>query len=673
MKLSLNWLKKYIDHGLTPEELSTRMTMAGLEVEHVERVGEDIVFEIEVTPNRPDCLSVLGLAREISAIVDRDLVLPDVSDQDDKGEIDISIENPTDCGRYIGTIVTGVKVKPFSAEHSEFLQSLGLKQLSNVVDVTNFVLFEYGQPLHAFDLDRLEGKKIIVRRARAGEKIVTLDGVERKLDESILVVADERRPVAIAGIMGGMDTAVTSATKNILLEAASFELGVIRRASRKLALTSDSCYRFERGTAWRTIETASARATDLVLSEAGGTLYARRDFVAQKPEISRREIVVCSDDISNLIGADLDLTRSRRILKRLGCMVPQEERHLTVIPPHFRNDIQIKQDVIEEIARIIGYDNLPMTIPQVPSTNISVNKKEEGVIRSTNETLVGLGFNEIITYALTGRTALEKANYTGPLISLKNPMSTEQEVMKPTALVGMLSVASGNINRGQKDLRLFELGKRYLPGREMWSLSLLMGGKYSDDWRVSEKRTLDFFDLKGALQSVLGKLGVSGVVFSAQQDDALESGQSAQLSINGQYAGRIGRVRDEVLARFDIKKSRLYFAELDLDGVLMTAEPLRKFLELNDFPSMTRDLSLAVRDVSFDAITSECMRLGAGLLQKINFVELYSGDKMDAGFRGYVFSLVYQSKERTLTDEEVNTLNEKIAARLTEIFHIKRR
>lgn len=673
MKLSLNWLKKYIDHGLTPEELSTRMTMAGLEVEHVERNGNDIVFEIEITPNRPDCLSILGLAREVSAIVDRDLVLPEISEQEDKETVDIFIENPEDCGRYIGTVIKGLNIKPFSSESSQFLSALGMSPLSNVVDITNFVLFEYGQPLHAFDFDRLEGKKIIVRRARSGEKIVTLDGVERKLDESILVVADACKPVAIAGIMGGMDTAVTSATKNILLEAASFNLGVIRRASRKLALTSDSCYRFERGTAWKTVETASARATDLILSEAGGILQARRDLVAHKPESFRREIVVLPGDISNLIGTPLDLTRSRRILKRLGCMVPQEERQLSVIPPHFRNDIQIKQDVIEEIARIIGYDNLPMSIPQVPATNISVNKKEENVIRGINETLISLGFNEIITYALTGRMALDKVNYSGPLISLQNPMSAEQEVMRPTALVGMLTVASGNINRGQKDLRLFELGKRYLPGQELSSLSLLIGGKHSDDWRISEKRTLDFFDLKGAVLAVLEKLGVSGVIFAVQQDDALESGQSAQLSINGQYAGRIGRVRDEVLARFDVKKSRLYFAELDLNSVFISAEPSRKFVGLNDFPSMTRDISLAVRDVSFDAITSECMRLGAGLLQKINFVELYSGDKIEPGFRGYVFSLVYQSKERTLTDEEINALNEKIVARLIELFHIKRR
>ncbi|NLE64623.1 MAG: phenylalanine--tRNA ligase subunit beta, partial [Elusimicrobia bacterium] len=478
MKLSLNWLNQYIDHGLSADELAHRMTMAGLEVEHIERVGEDTVFEIEVTPNRPDALSILGLAREVSAIVDKDLKAPEVSDLEDAGSVDIAIEDAEGCGRYIGTVIEGVSVKASPLDQQKLLGAMGSNGISNIVDITNFVLFEYGQPLHAFDLDKLEGGKIIIRRAKRGEKITTLDGIERALDESILVIADAKKPVAIAGIMGGMATGVTASTRRVILESAYFDLGIVRRASRRLGLTSDAAYRFERGVAFRTVETASNRAADLILKMAGGQIVARRDVVAREVKAARQEIQVSQNDIENLIGASLDAPRCEKILKRLGCIVAPGKKSLVVIPPHWRGDLKIKEDVIEEVGRVIGYDNLPQSLPRVQAINIPVDLNREDFFNKASEILVGQGLNQIMTYSLISRAALENVRYAGTKpVALQNPMSAEQEIMPPTLMPGFLNVAAFNIHRGARDLGLFEVAKRYLPGGERWTLGILLTGR----------------------------------------------------------------------------------------------------------------------------------------------------------------------------------------------------
>ncbi|MBF0569209.1 MAG: phenylalanine--tRNA ligase subunit beta [Candidatus Omnitrophica bacterium] len=674
MKLSLNWLNNYIDHGLSAEDLAFRMTMAGLEVEHIDKVGDDTVFEIEITPNRPDGLNSLGLAREIAAIVDRDMTLPEVKDHEDSGNVDLAIEDPAGCGRYIGTVIEGVQVKAFPSDKARLLQAIGAKPISNIVDITNFTLFEYGQPLHAFDLDKLEGGRIIVRRARKGEKIVTLDEVERTLDESILVIADAKKPVAIAGIMGGLHTGVTVSTRRILLEAAYFDLGVIRRGCRKLGMSSDAAYRFERGVAWKTVETGSNRATDLILELAGGKVTARRDLIVREPDQSRYEVKVSVEDIQKLLGAPLDLARCEKILKRLGCIVVVSQNTLTVIPPHNRHDLKIKEDVIEEVARIIGYDNLPMSLPNVKAINISVDLERERFLGRVEDLLVGQGLNQIMTYALVGRPALEKSKYEGVKpIALQNSMSAEQELMRPTMLPGFMTVAADNIHRGQKDLKLFEVAKRYLPGGERWTLGLLMTGRRDNDWRRGKKEALDLYDLKGALESLCAALRIKEIMFVPVEDVRFELGQAAEVRLKGQVIGRLGKVSSEVVVGWDVKKGVVYFAEIDLEEMREALTPTGKFEAPDEFPAMVRDISLAVNDTPFEAIRELCAANGQGLLRKIDFIELYSGDKLEAGYKGYVVSLTYQSREKTLTDAEVNGLHEGITAKLIEKFGVKRR
>lgn len=674
MKLSLNWLNKYIDHGLSSDELSKRLTMAGLEVESIAKYGDDVVFELEITPNRPDCLNILGLAREVSAITDKDMSVNGVNEYEDVGDLEISIEDMTGCSRYIGTLIDGIQVKEIPAEYARLLQAIGLKPISNIVDITNFVMFEIGQPLHAFDFDKVEGGRIKVRRARKGEKIVTLDDVERELDPSILVIADAKKPVALAGIMGGRDTGVTTSTKRILLEAASFDLGIIRRGSRRLGLTSDSCYRFERGVAWKNVETGSNRATDLILAMAGGNLLAHKDVMAASVMNRRRaEILVSVSDIQGLLGVALELPLCEKILKRLGCIVASGAKDLTVIPPLFRNDLRIKEDIIEELARVVGYDNLPMSLPHVQAENIALEEDKSVLNKRVSDLMIAQGLHETVTYSLMSRSALDKLQYKDAVIGLQNPMSAEQEIMRPTLLANLLQVVGVNFNHGQKDIRLFEVGKRYVPGRESWTLAAIMAGRRDSDWRRSKREMVDFYDLKGVLEELLSTLRVNEYTVTPTEIVVLESGQAATVKVNGKPVGYLGKVAKPIAANFDIKRMNIFYLEVDLELLSEEVGVRQKFVPLNVFPSSVRDISLAVKETDFEAIRALCIENGKGLLEKIDFVELYTGDKIESGYKGYVLSLTYQAHDRTLTDEEVNVLHEDVVNKLISSLKVKRR
>lgn len=675
MKLSLNWLQKYIDHGLTAQELSTRMTMAGLEIEHMEHVDGDVVFEIEITPNRPDCLSVLGLAREVSAIVDKDLNIPDHQEYEDCADVSITIENKEDCFRYIGALIEQVDILQTPQEYASLLQALKLKPICNVVDLSNFVMFECGQPLHAFDYDKIEGGRIVVRRAKKGEKIVTLDDVERVLDETILVIADAKKPIAIAGIMGGRDTAVTQSTKRVLIESAQFDLGIIRRGSRKLGLTSDSCYRFERGVSYQGVERACYRMIDLVLKTTKGKIVAKKDVVIKEASTLRKEIVVTKEKIQKLLGCCLEKERVIRILKRLGCIVVSHGETFSVVTPYFRNDLNISEDVIEEMARVIGYDQLPMSLPRISAINIPVHHEKDCFNQKVSDMMVSNGFNEVVSYSLISSHLLEKTGYESEVIKLQNPMSGEQELMRPTAFPGLLQIAVNNMNRGQKDLKIFEVGKKYLPQKESWVLSILMTGVVQKNWKQSKKITADFYDLKGVVENLLKQMRVSDVFFQPIKHETLEEGQTANIFCKSVCIGVIGKVSDQVVNAFDIKKSKVFVAELELDLLKDLINPRERFQDLVEFPVMIRDVSFAIKKnaVCLDEMKQLCFNEGQGLLQKIDFVELYTGDKIDTNFSGYVMSFLYQAKNRTLTDQEVNTLHERLIQKLITTFDISRR
>jgi phenylalanyl-tRNA synthetase beta chain len=607
MKISFNWLKDYVAVGISADELAYKLTMAGHEVETVARINGDAVFEMEITPNRSDCLCLRGMARETAAILGKACKFPQTQKRTwPRQKCDIRIEDKNACLRYIGTMIEGATIKEANKEIRTRLVSLGLRPINNVVDITNFCLMETGQPMHAFDYDKLIGGTIVVRRARAGEKIVTIDGIERGLDPSILVIADAKKPVAIAGIMGGKDTEVTAQTKNIFLESAYFDPLLIRRASRKLGLSSDSSYRFERGVDFRTVEDGSNRAIDLILQSAQGTIARHTDIIVPGKQKQERKITVSKGQINNLIGTSLTKAQCADILKKLDFSVSAGGKDvLNVKAPSFRGDIKDVEDIAEEISRIIGYDNVPLTIPSVRASAILSDPVRKARQR-TKDLFVAQGFNEIITFTMISRKNLEMSGQDHlPAIDIFNPLTQDQEIMRPSMLPGFLSVLLSNANKGQKNLRFFETGKIYEDSGERDVLGILLSGMRTEDWRQIKKETADYYDLKGAMEQTLDRLGVSKtrIEYRPLQEKCFEDGQGAGIFIDGKETGAIGKIREEILSRWNIKQKNVLFAQCDMEEVYRQEEAPRKYIPVPEFPSISRDISLAVpKNVTAGAI-----------------------------------------------------------------------
>ena len=681
MKLSLNWLKDYIDTKLSSDELIERLTMAGLEVESVETIGGDTVLEIEITPNRPDCLNVLGLAREIGAITDKavkvlvagkEIPLTSLYKKEEKKNL-VQVEDQKDCSRYVGTLIKDVQIKDAPREMQLRLEAIGIKSINNVVDITNFVLMETGQPLHAFDYDKLSGGKIVVRRAQEGESIVTLDGVERKLDPSILVIADDQKPVAIAGIMGGLETQITLGTKNILLESAHFDMGIIRRACRTLGLRSDSSYRFERNVNFANVLTGANRAAGLLLKQAGGRIVAREE-VAVKVKSVAVKIKVRTSDIESLLGTAITSIKVKTWLSKLGFKVTVLGGILTVRVPDHRADVGQDVDVIEEIARMIGFDRLPSSMPVIKAVNIPVDKRPREIKDAARRVLTAGGIDEIITHNMINSKMLAKSNMAGiKAMRIFNPLNQDQELMRPSMLPSMLQAAVTNINRGQKDLRFFEIGKRYFLDGEKETLGVLLTGRRSNDWRLSKKDTVDIFDLKGLLQRICQSLGIKPV-YETNQLAALDPCCSASMMYNGKYLGALGKVDRKILNSWDIKNQDIYFAGLHLDELYPMPSLTLKYQPISEFPAVGRDVSLAVnKEVSFKQVEEICRHHGGEILKTVNFIEQYLGEKIPSGQKGLVFSCHYQSNIRTLREDEVTSVHERILQALTKDLNATRR
>lgn len=637
MKISLHWLKDYVTTGVSKEKLAHKLTMAGLEVEKIASVGGDTVFELEITPNRPDCLSMLGMAREAAAILDKTLKFPKIQKRTwPKKKCTIEISDKQGCSRYIGTLIEGVSIGKADQEITKRLGALSIRPVNNVVDITNFCLMETGQPLHAFDYDKLIGGKIIVRRARKGEKIITLDNVERTLDPSVLVIADERRPVAIAGIMGGKDTEVTAKTKNILLESAYFNPVLIRCTSRKLALSSDSSYRFERGVDNNMVEDGANRAIDLILKSARGKLTGRTDATANKKKAIKKSIAISTDDINARIGTSLTAVRCKNILKKLAFHVTEKKGGaFNITPPSFRNDVKGGEDIIEEVSRIIGYDEVPLSFPKIKVSEISTDSKRN-VRREVRDLFLAQGFNEIITYTMISRKDLAKSSQENlPAVAVFNPLTQDQEIMRPLMLPSFLPTLLFNINRGEKNIKFFETGKVYTAKGEQDVLGIIMTGLCSDDWRQGNKENVNYYDLKGALEQTLTRIGIkeTKIQFQAGEESFLVKGQSAAVFVDGKHIGNAGKIKQDVLSSWDIKHRDVFFAQIEMDQIYACKRNHRKYKPVSEFPAISRDISLAVKEnitaFNVEEVIRKIVRSGNQVaLADIKFVEQYEGKEI---------------------------------------------
>ena len=671
MKISLNWIKDYVEVKIPPGSLADKLTMAGLEGENVSLVGGDTIFEVEVTPNRPDCLNMIGIAREISAVLNKELALPRTGKLSKVDAVcDIKIEDKKGCLRYIGTVVENISIQQAPKELLKRINSLGLRAINNIVDITNFCLLETGQPLHAFDYDKLAGGRIIVRRAKDGEKIVTIDDIERALDPSILVIADAEKPVAIAGIMGGKETEVTASTRNILLESAYFDPIIVRKASRKLGLSSDSSYRFERGVDYPTVENCSNRALSLILKEAGGKIVKSSDIKVTGRNKAAKEIVIEKEKIDSFLGTDTSVTQCKNIFDKLGFDVKVDKQKVfTIVPPSFRGDIVQEVDIIEEVARIIGYDNLPLSMPSIKVSNIS-ESKEIQLRKKIKQILMAQGCSETVTYTMISQKNLNDSKLSDiEKLNIVNPLSQDQEMMRPSLLPSMLSRVQFNLNRGQKDISLFEAGKIYTNKGEKETLAVIMTGVALRDWRKLKQNNVDFVDIKGIVGKVFSGTGIQDSAVSYKISELpFFAGENAQIFLRGKKIGAVGRICQEVLDAWDIKGASVVFAEVDLESFYSGSFSKKKYFPVIEYPIVTRDISLAIKkDILFDEIRNIVFNDNNDIMHNFNLIEEYLGENLPGKeYKGLVCSCKYQSKTGTLKEEEVTKVHERICQSLID-------
>jgi phenylalanyl-tRNA synthetase beta chain len=675
MKVTYNWLKDFVQIKLAAPALAEKLTMAGLEVTSLEEKDGDFVFEIEITANRPDLLSVIGIAREVAAITKQKLRVTSYQlpvTKKNKLPFKINIENKKDCPLYTAKIIKGVGVGPSPDWLRGRLELIGCRSVNNVVDITNYILSEWGEPLHAFDLDKLSPEAIIVRRAKPGEKIITLDGAQRTLDADILLIADKGKPVAVAGIMGGLNTEVTQGTKNILLEAAIFNPIVIRRARQKLGLQSESSYRFERGVDLETAELASQQASRLIQEIAAGECVLAKS--AGSTKISEKSINLEVPFVAKILGVNLAAPGIKQILNALGFTVKsQSKNNLLVTIPLHRQDINLEIDLIEEIARIYGYANIPQTSPRV-SPSISADQTKEAIAGIKN-ILVGLGLNEAVTYSLIDANWLKyfKVETESLALEILNPLSQEQGILRPSLIPSLAACVAYNLNQKQDYINLFEIAKVFSSknsqAKEELALGIALCGikplLIAEQGLVKEKAGL--LHLKGICEILFGRLGLENYSFKNTDNPALIA-----IYIEQEKIGSLRMLEESALRCLDIKNKDVLVAELSLERLLSHASLLKRFQPLPRYPGIARDISFILKEnTSADEIIEAIKNKGTPLIREAKIIDYYKGQQIPSGFKGLTISCFYRAAERTLTEAEINPLHASIASMLVGRFGAK--
>jgi phenylalanyl-tRNA synthetase beta chain len=651
---------------------------------------EDFILETSVTPNRGDCLSVLGIAREIAALTSKPWRIPEfkleegpelLSDRATIEIVDVEL-----CPRYVVRMVQGVKPGPSPFQERLKLTRAGLRPISNIVDATNLILLECGQPLHAFDFDLLQGGKIVVRKSDPQERFVTLDGSERILPVDSLMIRDAQRPVAIAGIMGGANSEINYNTSCVLIESACFERFGIRRTAKSLNMSTEASYRFERGIDPEATLWAAHRAAYIIQKLAGGSVL--KGFMDSYPNpIVRNTIRLSCSKTNDLLGTKLHPERINRRLTCLGIEVSEiEAGHETMscVPPSWRWDLDREVDLIEEVARIEGFQNIPISMPKYVA-NPDRSTQHHRLTGKTAELMNASGFTEIITMSFVSSGICADFGWVSEEheeLKLLNPLTEEHAVMRTSLLPGLFSAAKRNINYRNEDIKLYEIGKTFVPDkdsnlpREDLKLAAIAYGKrYSDLWhfqrgeadeagRMDLERQVDFYDMKGALENVLESLGITDSIFSPSKASFLHPGKSAEVILDGKVVGILGEVSPKKIRELDVS-GNFQILEILLEPLFVRACKERVFRQIPRYPYIERDLSLIVKtNCSGDKIKHLISRLGRGIIVSVKLFDLYRGESIPAGSQSMAFRIRYQSEDKTLTDEEVQEVHRKVTESL---------
>lgn len=636
----------------------------GIPIGEVEEL-KDYVIEFEITPNRPDCLSILGMAREVAATFDLELKYPDLTVKNEEGDINnivkISVQNSDLCPRYIGKVVKDIKVEPSPLWMQISLIKAGMKPINNIVDITNYVLLEYGQPVHAFDLDTLKNKEIIVRNAEKGEKIVTLDDVERELSEDMLVIADAEKAIAIAGVMGGENTEVSDKTKNILIEVASFNKKNIRKTSKDLVLRSEASSRYEKGVSIDTAASAVDRVCKLIEETGAGTIVGGViDLYPNKKEIEA--ITVRVSRVNDLLGLNLSADIITMLLERLEINVAKVDGNLLCTPPHFRLDLLKEVDFIEEIARLYGYDVIPSTLFKGNEWGALTNG--QNIEKITKESLVASGLNEIVTYSFISPKSLDaiklsENSVARNVVTLLNPLGEEYSIMRTTLLPNMLDVLARNYKRSVAEASAFEIGNLFFP-KQVPITELPIEKKSMVLGMYGEGR--DFFTLKGVVEELFNTLGVLGYYYESEKmHKTYHPGRCANIILGDNHiVGTIGEIHPNVLKGYGIEVP-VIAAEIDFNILMQITRLEKKFAGIPKYPASTRDLAVLVKkDVTNKQITDVIKKNGGKLLESVEVFDVYTGEQIEAGYKSMAYALIFRAPDRTLVDEDVNKAMEKI-------------
>ncbi|MDD4940975.1 MAG: phenylalanine--tRNA ligase subunit beta [Candidatus Omnitrophica bacterium] len=681
MKTTYNWIREFVDVDMPPEELADKLTMAGIEVKAVESRHGDFVFEIEITSNRPDWLSVLGIAREVAAVTGKKLKpVPALRRAAVSGKKraqargtaacpwQVRIEDREDCPLYTARILSHVAVGPSPDWLRRRLELVGCRSVNNVVDITNYCLYEMGEPLHAFDADTLAPGEIVVRRAQQGEKITTIDGQDRALDPSVLVIADSQKPVAAAGVMGGKATEVTERTKNVILEAAIFRPVVVRRGRQSLGLQSEASYRFERGIDPGIIAIASDRAAGLIQKLCAGSI----EGAASSPAVRCRPRTVALSEtaVSEVLGVSLPASRIKSILSSLGFVVRTKRTgSLAVSVPTHRQDVCAEIDLIEEVARIYGFDRIPASLAAVKLQAAGDDAYRR--ICGVKAILTGLGLDEVITYSMLDKQSL--AGFWGDdaaLAAIANPLSEEQEFLRPVLMPGVVASAAYNLRQQQEYISVFEIAKTYQrrQGRlhENYHVCAALCGRRSV-WLEQDKRRMAdspaFLHLKGITAVLFDRCRVGPYRFAA-----VDAGRVDIMGPNGAL-GTMRRIGKDVLDRLAVKNRDMYAVELSLNGILGAGRHECRFEQLCRYPGICRDISIVVQDsVETSEVVEHIKQHGGEFLQRVAISDFYKGKPIPDGHKNLTVSCFYRSAARTLQEDEVNAAHHAVIERLKERF-----
>ena len=692
MKVLYNWLKEFVELTATPEDLRARLSLSGTAIDSLEDSVAGPLLDAEVTANRPDCLGHYGIAREAAAIYRTDLktLHPKLTESKERVEnaIRVDIEAPEMCGRFTARVIRNVKVQPSPDWLRQRLEAIGQNSINNVVDVTNYAMFELGHPLHAYDYDKITGHRIVARRARAGEKLRTLDGVERKLSADMSVIADDAHALGVGGVMGGAESEIGFATRNILIECAWFNPVSVRRASKSLGLRTEASYRFERGADPEMAELASRRAAELIQQTGGGELLAGvvDVYPGRAPE---KKIELARKELLRVMGADVPDRDIEEILSALGFHPVRIDSNrgsagsLMAVwecrQPSWRSDVSRGIDLIEEVARHYGYDKFP---PHLPPAKFPARRlPHANALDQLRECVLALGYQEIVEIPIvdSARDEIFRPAGVSPA-TIGNPLAEDANVMRSSGVVSMVRALEWNLNHSQRNLRLFEIGKRYelKSGEPVETPVLTLGatGLAREKSLYENAREFSFADWKGDLDAV-GKLA-EGFAWTAGAPEWLAAGQSAELRISRAHSdgksaappiGLAGQLSRRVADSLKLRQE-IFLAELSLDPLLEGIEAARaalRFQPLPRFPAVERDFSFLLPDgVTFAQVKSSLQDLQIPELQSVEAADLFRGGQVPAGKHSLMIRVVFQSPSATLTDAQLADFSSRIVAALEQ-------